>query len=194
MQSQNEGSFVDYYDLLQVSPSAMPVTIRRVYRTLVAHFHPDNPETGDLNMFLRLNEAYRVLINPVLRAEYDAERLTRRIGILGVAGAEDAALDIKSESDRRMSILCLLSNRRRKSPSRPGISVLEFEKMMALAEEDLLFTLWYLKEKRLVDQDHQSDYTITADGVDYVEAQLPSHDILYKLLKAGESARTTSAP
>jgi len=193
VQPRTKEDFVDYYNILQVSPTAMPVTIRRVYRTLVAHFHPDNPDTGDLNTFLSLNEGYRVLINPVLRAEYDAERVSRRIGVLGVAGAEDAAVDIKGEGDRRMSILCLLSNRRRRSPDRPGISVLEFEKSMGLEQEDLLFTLWYLKEKHLVDQDHSSDYTITAEGVDYVEEQLPSHDVLHRLLKAGDSLRATAA-
>lgn len=193
MQPRGQKDFVDYYEVLQVSPSALPVTIRRVYHALVAHFHPDNPKTGNLDMFLQLNEAYRVLINPALRSEYDAERASRRIGgVLGVAGAEDAAISISCESDRRMSVLCLLSNRRRRFPDKPGISVLEFETMIDLTQDDLLFTLWYLKEKHLVEQNDSSDYVITADGVDYVEAHLPSQDVLYRLLKAGDTSRFTT--
>jgi hypothetical protein len=38
--------------------------------------------------------------------------------------------------------------------------------------------------------DEASDYVITGDGVDYVEANLPSNKILYKLLKAAESGST----
>ena len=38
---------LDYYDVLQVSPSAEPDTIHRVYRLLAQRFHPDNKETGN---------------------------------------------------------------------------------------------------------------------------------------------------
>jgi len=35
--------------------------------------------------------------------------------------------------------------------------------------EHLDFTLWYLVQRKLVVRDDQSNLTITADGVDYVE-------------------------
>ena len=41
--------------------------------------------------------------------------------------------------------------------------------------------------------DQSSDYVITGDGVDYVEANLPSNKILYKLLGAAESGATRTA-
>ena len=44
---------VDYYEFLQISRNADPDTIRRVYRFLAARFHPDNPETGDSDKFMR---------------------------------------------------------------------------------------------------------------------------------------------
>jgi curved DNA-binding protein CbpA len=46
---QTQGKFVDYYDLLQISPKAELETIRRVYKMLVARLHPDNADTAMRN-------------------------------------------------------------------------------------------------------------------------------------------------
>ncbi|HET7219702.1 MAG TPA: DnaJ domain-containing protein, partial [Vicinamibacterales bacterium] len=61
----------DYYEVLQVSASAEPDTIHRVYRLLAQRFHPDNAETGNAERFQQLSEAYSVLSNPESRARYD---------------------------------------------------------------------------------------------------------------------------
>ena len=53
--------FLDYYEILQISPNAEAETIHRVFRILAARFHPDNPETGDSGKFIRLAKAYEVL-------------------------------------------------------------------------------------------------------------------------------------
>ena len=52
---------VDYYDVLQVSTSAEPETINRVFRLLAQRFHPDNQQTGDEKRFRIILEAYSVL-------------------------------------------------------------------------------------------------------------------------------------
>ena len=44
----------DYYEILRVGPQADEETLERVYRTLAERFHPDNPGTGDRQIFLRL--------------------------------------------------------------------------------------------------------------------------------------------
>ena len=54
----------DYYEVLQISRKADLETIHRVYRLMAARFHPDNPRTGDTEIFLRLNQAYEVLGDP----------------------------------------------------------------------------------------------------------------------------------
>jgi len=92
-----------------------------------------------------------------------------------------------------MGILCLLYNRRRSNPEDPGLSLLEFESMMSVPREHLMFTIWYLREHACVRQDDASDYVITGDGVDYVETHLPSNKLLYRLLKAAESGATRTA-
>jgi DnaJ-class molecular chaperone len=63
-----EEKAVDYYELLQVSASAEPETINRVYRLLAQRYHPDNRETGDEGRFREITEAYRVLSDPEKRA------------------------------------------------------------------------------------------------------------------------------
>jgi DnaJ-domain-containing protein 1 len=68
---------VDFYEVLQVSPNAEAETIHRVYRIMAARFHPDNPQTGDSERFLLLNDAYEVLSDAEKRALYDA---ARRVG------------------------------------------------------------------------------------------------------------------
>ena len=64
----------DYYEVMQLSPNADANTISRVYRLLASQYHPDNSETGNSEMFLRLSEAYQILSDPVKRASYDARR------------------------------------------------------------------------------------------------------------------------
>ena len=39
--------FIDYYEILEISPNANSGTIDRMFRYLAQRHHPDNPETGD---------------------------------------------------------------------------------------------------------------------------------------------------
>lgn len=178
--------FVDFYELLQISPNAEPETINRIYRMLAARYHPDNPETGDMELFLLLKRAHEILTDPQLRAQYDALRKARMEEPLSVFSLKEFAKGIDGEANRRMGVLCLLYNRRRMNHEQPGVSVLELESLMSFPREHLMFALWYLKEKGYVHQDEHSNYAISAKGVDYVEANLPNNRILYKLLKAAE--------
>ena len=67
----DSGSPVDYYEALQISVNAEPETVHRVYRLFAQRFHPDNKETGSESRFRVVTEAYRVLSDPRLRAQYD---------------------------------------------------------------------------------------------------------------------------
>ena len=48
MDDNTDGSFVDFHEVLQISPKADGETIQRVYRLLALRYHPDNRETGTL--------------------------------------------------------------------------------------------------------------------------------------------------
>jgi len=179
--------FVDYYELLQISPNAEAETIQRVYRMLAGRYHPDNPETGDLERFVRLQAAYQVLADPERRADYDARFQQQQWRPLPTFEMKEFVVGIEAEANRRLGLLCLLYNRRRTDPEHPSLSVLELESLMSFPREHLQFTVWYLKEKNLVRRDERSsDYMITSEGVDYVESHLPANRIVYKLLKAAE--------
>jgi len=183
---QASDSFVDYYELMQISPNAETETIQRVYRMLAGRYHPDNSNTGDMERFLRLNEAYQVLSDPQARAEYDADYRTQRLEPIEVFNLREFAAGIDGEGNRRMGLLCLLYNRRRMNVEDPGVSLLEFEKLMTCPREHLVFTIWYLKDKEWVRQTEDSSYAITAAGVDYVESGLPKNRLLYKPLNEAE--------
>jgi curved DNA-binding protein CbpA len=186
--------FADYYELMQISPKAEPETIQRVYRILAGRCHPDNPKTGDMERFLKLAEAYRVLGNPEARRAYDAEYNVRRTLPLEVFDLQDFATGIDGESNRRMGLLCLLYHSRRINQEDPGLSLLELEKKMISAREHLVFTVWYLKDKGYVRQTEDSGYAITSAGVDHVEQGLPKNGPLYKLLKEGEEGPVRFSP
>ena len=178
--------FVDYYELMQISPHAEMETIQRVYRMLAGRYHPDNANTGDMERFLRLNEAYGVLSDPPARAEYDADYRAQRLEPIELFNLRDFAVGIDGESNRRMGVLCLLYNQRRVNAEDPGLSLLEFERLMTCPREHLVFTIWYLKDKGYLRQTEDSSFAITSAGVDYVEAGLPKNRILYKLIKEAE--------
>jgi len=63
---------IDYYAILAVSPNATISDIRKAYRRLAFHFHPDRNKDPDSVLIMQmLNEAYSVLNNPLQRARYD---------------------------------------------------------------------------------------------------------------------------
>jgi curved DNA-binding protein CbpA len=182
--------FVDFYELLQISPNAERETIERVHKMLAVRFHPDNPETGNVDQFILLNRAYEMLTDPEARAVYDEAYHQHDVEPIPLFELREFAMGVDGEANRRMGILCLLYNRRRANPDDAGLSILEFEKMMSIPREHLMFTMWYLREQSCVKQNESSDFEITGAGVDYVESHLPTNRILYKLLKASESGST----
>jgi curved DNA-binding protein len=160
----------DWYETLQISPNADADTVQRVFRLLAQKFHPDNQETGDADRFRRLHEAYLVLNDPEKRAQYDVgyDALRRerwRFASTSAPGEND----FEREQQMRCIALEILYTRRRTDPGKPSISNLDLAELTGQPREHLDFTLWYLVQRKLVVRDDQSNLTITADGVDYVE-------------------------
>ncbi len=63
----------DYYMELEISRDATQDDIRRAYHLAVRKYHPDvNKDTGNLEKFLRIQNAYDVLSDAEKRTEYDA--------------------------------------------------------------------------------------------------------------------------
>jgi curved DNA-binding protein CbpA len=185
-------TFIDYYELLRVSPGAEIESIQRVHRALAARYHPDNKETGDIEKFLRVNDAFKVLSDPEKRKEFDDKYKSRKDNPLPVFLTKEFTEGVDGEINRRMGLLCLLYTQRRQNQVMPALSVLEIEGMMSIPREHLLFTIWYLKAKRYIQQDDRSSLLITADGIDFMEANLPEQQTLVKLLEAADMGTSHS--
>jgi curved DNA-binding protein CbpA len=162
---------LDHYELLQISPNAEPDTIHRIYRLLAQRFHPDNAETGNADRFQRVHEAYTVLSNPESRARYDIAYHKQRQDRWRIieAGARSEN-DFELEQNARLTVLEALYTRRRMEPEMPTLLTSDLEGMIGRPREHLAFTIWYLVQKKLVGKDDQSRLQISADGVEYLEA------------------------
>lgn len=176
----------DYYETLQISEKADIQTIHRVFRIMAARFHPDNPETGDLEQFLRMKQAYSVLSDPERRTEYDAMLdQSRGTGPRPIFEMKDFVTGVEAEANRRLGVLCLLYGKRQTDPDHPGVSLLDLEREMGFPREYLSFTMWYLRAKDFVQVADNSDYALTAGGADFVEENAVRNEFVGKLLRPG---------
>jgi curved DNA-binding protein CbpA len=175
----------DYYEFLQISANAEPETIHRVYRFLAARFHPDNPETGDDEKFFLLTRAYAVLSSPERRAEYDAKRKNDAVSEAPLSSTIDFMDNVRGELNRRLAMLSVLYFQRRANPYSPEVSFLEIEARLGFPREYLEFTVWYLRSKGYITRSDNWDFTLTAEGVDFVETQRVNIPVLNKLLTTG---------
>jgi curved DNA-binding protein CbpA len=182
---------LDYYEFLQISPNAEPGTIHRVYRFLAGRLHPDNPETGDAEKFFLLKQAYDVLSDRDRRAEYDATRKRAAPEAVPLSTTIDFMDDMEGELNRRLAVLALLYIQRRTNPYTPEVSLLDVERRMGFPRDYLEFTSWYLRNKGYITRADNSDFTLTAEGVDFVESQRVKIPILNKLLTSGTGSSTT---
>ena len=180
----------DYYEFLQISPNAEVDTIHRVYRFLAVRLHPDNPETGDAEKFFLLKQAYDVLSDPARRVEYDAARKVDGAQTVPLSTTIDFMDSMEGELNRRLGVLALLYIQRRTNPYTPEVSLLEVEHRMGFPRDYLEFTAWYLRNKGFITRSDNSDFTLTAEGVDFVESQRVNIPILNRLLTTGTGPST----
>ena len=163
--------FVDYYEVLQISPNADDETIRRVYRMQAQRFHPDNLDSGSAEAFRRISAAYEVLIDPQRRAAYDRDHGdARRRAAMGVAETPLTGPPVMDEMRRREEILALLYSRRFSHPQQPSLNLRELEALLNTPKGNLEFSLWYLKESGYLIRTDSASHTITLKGVQFAEA------------------------
>jgi hypothetical protein len=179
----------DYYGLLQINPNAEISTIHRVFQFLAARYHPDNPATGNAEKFIQLKQAYDVLADPSLRAKYDREYQTAPSSP-PLSTSIDFMDSHEGEMNRRLAVLALLYIQRRTNPFAPEVPLTVVEKRMGFPRDYLDFTTWYLRNKGYIARSDNSDFTLTVDGVDYVESQRVTLPLLNKLLTSGTPVMT----
>jgi len=180
----------DYYELLQVSSSADPDTIHRVYRFLAQRFHPDNKETGSESRFRAVHEAYTVLADPEQRARYDIVHHQRKQDRWRlVTTGSHAENDFELEHIVRLTVLEALYTRRRMDPSSAAMFSGDLEGLIGRPREQMEFTIWYLNQKKYVTRDDNARLQITADGVEFLEQNYRAN-LQRRRLQAAPDAKT----
>ncbi len=189
----SEAPFVDYYDLLQLSPNADEDTVDRIFRHLAKKCHPDNTDAPDPVRFRQLVEAHDVLSNPETRAQYDAqyqEYWNRKWKL-----ASEASQGTAFEDDRetRQKLLSLLYVQRRRDLRAPGLGEYEMSRLLRTPVELVEFHLWYLREKGLVQRLETGQLAISAQGVDEIEREQLLLDRTRLLASRGVDVTDTAA-
>jgi curved DNA-binding protein len=163
--------FVDYYEILQISPNADQETVHRIYRVQAQRFHPDNLDTGNAETFRLVSDAYQVLNNPESRAAYDAEhRKARRQAAQDALAPPMSAPAMKDEVQKREEIILALYSRRLAHPGQPSLSLRDLETLLGTPKDHLEFSLWYLKESGYLTRSDGAHHTITLKGVELAES------------------------
>jgi curved DNA-binding protein CbpA len=164
---------LDYYEILQINPSAEPETIHRVFRLLAQQLHPDNQDTGDEVRFHALHKAYKTLSDPEKRARYDIqydEWRKKRWRLLSQETSASNDFDVQQAT--RLTVLEILYAQRRSDVNNPGVFILDLEDMTGSPREHLEFTMWYLARKGLINRGDSAKISITVEGVDHLEDHL----------------------
>lgn len=181
------GKFQDHYAVLGVHPKASTEEIHKAYSALAARYSPRNPATRDHAKYDAVTLAYEILSNPETRQAFDALLPKEEEQIPAFSGPEFFE-SVHAESHRRLCILCLLYDRRRHNPANPSVPVRHIEAMVNFPAEAMFFSIWYLKHRNWIAMDDKSGLQITAEGMDYLEQNLPPQEAILALLKPAASA------
>lgn len=193
-----EKEFVDYYELLQLSPNADTDTIERVFRHLAKKTHPDSTEFPDKDRFQQIVEAHRALADPVVRAAYDAKYQDYLNGKWGLAAEARTMTAFDDDRITRERLLSLLYVQRRRNMRTPGLGEMTIARMLMTPVELLDFHLWYLKAQGWVERLDSGMLAITASGVDQVEKSrlrlMPDHLLEEHYAPNGAASESSEHP
>jgi curved DNA-binding protein len=166
---ENGPAFVDFYAILQVHPECDSKALEASYRHLAKIYHPDHPQTADLDKFGEVLEAYRFLRNSQNRAGYDVEYALHTGFVFTYAEEQGKESEFAmSDAEAHSKILIYLYKRRRESAREPGHGHFMVQQMLNCSDENFDFYIWYLKEKGFIQITEQGTLAITVTGVDHV--------------------------
>ena len=161
--------FIDYYELLLISPDADSEIVERIFRVMAKRYHPDNANTNDREKFDLISEAHETLSDPAKRAAYDAGYDQQKTIQWQKYYQPTSPDNVEDETQIRFGILSALYQERKHNPSDPGVGQWQIEKLMGWPEKVLEFHIWYLKGKNWVKRLESGMLAITTDGVDTFE-------------------------
>jgi hypothetical protein len=178
------GKFQDHYKVLEVDPKSNSDAIQQAYGKLAQKYHPRNAQSGDQEKFDAVNLAYEVLTDAGLRAEFDKLRSGGEEKTEFNFSGLEFFTALGHETALRATLLCILYDRRRLKPFTPGLAMRRVESMLETTSEGLNFALWYLKQRSLVASDDKSNLLITVEGMDYLETNPPTPEMVLPMIRA----------
>ena len=176
--------FIDYYEILEISPNADSGAIERMFRYHAQRYHPDNRDTGDRLRFDVILEAHNTLKDPVKRAQYDIQHKSQW-GFRWKLAAE--ANDIWHQRSEQAAVDFYV--KRRQNVRDAGVGDIELERLLDCPPEQLEFHLWYLKEKGWIGRTENGTLAITIEGVDRTNSEHQLKTVSKKLLS--DQSRTS---
>lgn len=180
--------FQNHYEVLGLSHGASGEEISRAYQLLARELHPNTPRTGNKAAFDKLNRAYEALSDPETRKAFDklfSAGVTQREGPRFAAAEFFDALN--KEMHRRMAVLCVLYDQRRRQPDTPSLTFRELEGLMDITSGELSFSMWFLKQRGLAGVDDKSAIQITVSGMEFLEGQAPRTEDVMPFIRQPES-------
>ncbi|UCI17636.1 DnaJ domain-containing protein [Mesorhizobium sp. B2-1-8] len=163
--------FIDFYEMLEISPNANSETIERIFRHFAMRYHPDNQVTGNESRFSDILEAHNTLKDPVKRAQYDIQYKAHLNLRAELADQASNTKNLDRDSAFQAKVLSLLYAKRRQDVNNPGIGDDELERMSGCPREHLEFHLWYLKAKGWIARTENGTFAITVEGIDRVNSE-----------------------
>jgi curved DNA-binding protein CbpA len=184
MSAPAAGKFQDHYIVLDIDPKSSSDLIQRAYTSLAAKYNPRGGAFPDQEKFDAISLAYEVLLDPGARAAFDSLRPSDD----KADGPKFTGLGFftsgEGETARRRAVLCVMYDRSRQKPIRPGLSMRHLEMMLNLTTEQLQFAIWYLKARGYAMSDDKSQVMITVEGMDYIDKNFPKPEEIMPFLRA----------
>ena len=176
------GNFQDHYLVLGVEANASSEAIQKAYSTLAARYHANSKDTADPEKFQAVTLAFEVLSDPSTRRMFDDLRPKDK------EDTPEFRVDffeaIAKEHYRRLTLLCMLYDRRRDRPVNGCLSMRHIEQMTNCTSEQLQLSIWYLKQRGYIVTDDKSNLQISVDGMDYLEQNVPPAKEILAMLKS----------
>ncbi|MGA3189166.1 MAG: J domain-containing protein [Bryobacteraceae bacterium] len=187
MSSSVSGKFQDHYIILGVDPGADSATIQAAYDKLAQKY------AGDKEKRETVQQAFEVLSDPELRASFDKVKGVDREGKPKFTGAGFFEA-LEQSAGLRSAILAILYDRMRVKSFKPSLSMRHLEGMLHVKGEALNFALWYLKKRQFVFNDDKSSLAITVEGMDFLEQNRPTAEMVMQFIRPDSVANPVNIP
>ena len=181
---EDDEEFVDYYELLQVTPGCDDRILEAAYHHFLKKYHPDHADTADPEKFKTILSAYKVLKDPERRAKYDRTYAALNGG--GPAPSDLQEDEALGDAQAHELILSNLYKRRRQSAKEPGLGPWMLQELLGCSKEEFDFHVWYLRSKGLIDTIEDGTIAVTVAGVDHVIATSKTNKAVKLITEQGE--------